>query len=109
MLLSNMALFAEPAVRTVPAEEIQMGKIIACLALAFVLLIPMLIFRQRIVKILCSCSVEVCLFLACRLYFGSDSIVTQIMCWFTAAVACIITVAIVNRINWGNLRGKRDL
>ena len=36
------------------------------LAAAFVLLIPMLIFRQRIVKILCSCSVEVCLFLACR-------------------------------------------
>jgi hypothetical protein len=31
------------------------------------------------------------------------------MCWFTAAVACIVTVAIVNRINWGNLRGKRDL
>jgi hypothetical protein len=109
MLLSYIALLAERTVMTLPAEEIQMGKIIACLAVAFALLIPMLFFRQRIVKILCSCSVEVCLFIACRLYFGSDSIVTQIMCWLTAAVACIITVAIVNRINWGNLRGKRDL
>ena len=109
MPLSYFALLAERAVMTVPAEEIQMGKIIACLAVAFVLLIPMLFLRQRIIKILCSCSVEACLFLACRLYFGSDSIITQIMCWFTAAVACIITVAVVNAINWGNLRGKRDL
>ena len=109
MLLSYIALLAERTVMSLPAEEIQMGKIIACLAVAFVLLIPMLFLRQRIVKILCACSIEVCLFLACRLYFGYDSIVTQIMCWFTAAVACIVTVAIVNRINWGNLRGKRDI
>jgi hypothetical protein len=106
MLLSYIALLAERTVMTLPAEDIQMGKIIACLAVAFVLLIPMLFLRQRIVKILCSCSVEVCLFIACRLYFGSDSIVTQIMCWLTAAVACIITVAIVNRINWNELRGR---
>lgn len=108
-MLQSLALFAERAVMTLPKEEIEMGKILTWLILAGLLLIPMLILRQRIVKILCSCTIEVCLFIACRLYFGSESIVTQIMCWLTAAVACIITVAIVNRINWGNLRGKRDL
>ena len=108
-MLQAIALWASRAVMTIPEEEISMGKIITCLLIAGLLIVPMLIFRQRIVKILCSCSIEVCLFLACRLYFGYDSIVTQIMCWITAAVACIVTVAIVNRINWGNLRGKRDI
>lgn len=97
------------SVRTVPAEEIPLGKIIAELAIAFVLLVAMLIIRRRSLKIMCVCGAEICLFLACKLFFGSDSIITQIMCWFTAAVACVITVAIVNAINWGNLRGKRDL
>ena len=109
MTLQTLAVMAERAIMTIPEDEISMGRIITCLAIAGLLIIPMLIFRQRIVKILCSCGIEVFLFLACRLYFGSESIVTQIMCWITAAVACIVTVAIVNRINWGNLRGKRDL
>ena len=108
MLNPIISLFAAP-VRTIPAEELPLGMIIAELAIAFLLIILMLIFRRRILKILCGCGAEICLFLACKLFFGSDSIITQIMCWFTAAVACIVTVAIVNRINWGNLRGKRDL
>ena len=109
MTLQTLAYMAERAVMTIPEDEISVGKIITCLVIAGLLIIPLLIFRQRIVKILCACSIEVCLFLACRLYFGSESVVTQIMCWVTAAVACIVTVAIVNRINWGNLRGKRDI
>jgi hypothetical protein len=92
--------------RSIPDEEVSYGVVIAELAIAFVLLVSMLFFRQRVIKILCACGTEVCLFLACKLFFGSDSIVTQVMCWFTAAVACIITVVIVNRINWANLRGK---
>lgn len=108
MLHSVLSLLAAP-VRTVPTEELPLGMIIAELAIAFILVVLMLIFRRRILKILCGCGAEICLFLACKLFFGSDSIITQIMCWFTAAVACIVTVAIVNRINWGNLRGKRDL
>jgi hypothetical protein len=28
------------------------------------------------------------------------------MCWITAAAACIITVSIVNRINWSKLQAK---
>ncbi len=106
---SAFSLFLQSNVRTVPFEEVSMGVVIAELCIAFLLLMVMLIFRKRIVKILCACGAEVCLFLACKLFFGADSIITQIMCWFTAAVACIVTVAIVNRINWGNLRGKRDL
>lgn len=109
MTLQTLAVMAKRAIMTIPEEEISVGKIITCLVISGLLIIPMLIFRQRIVKILCACSIEVCLFLACRLYFGSESVVTQIMCWVTAAVACIVTVAIVNRINWGNLRGKRDI
>lgn len=97
------------SVRTVPTEELPLGTIITELVIAFVLIVMMLIFRRRILKILCGCGAEVCLFLACKLFFGGDSIITQVMCWFTAAVACIVTVALVNRINWGNLRGKRDL
>ena len=97
------------SVRTVPAEEIPLGKIIAELAIAFVLLVAMLIIRRRSLKIMCVCGAEICSFLACKLFFGSESIITQIMCWFTAAVACVITVAGVNAIHWGNLRGKRDL
>lgn len=108
MPYSLLALFAPP-VRTIPAEEIPFGVVIAELAIAFVLFLAMLIFRQRVLKILCACGTEICLFLACKLFFGSDSIITQIMCWLTAAVACILTVVIVNHINWGNLRGKRDL
>ncbi|MBO5510688.1 MAG: hypothetical protein J6B24_03050 [Clostridia bacterium] len=83
--------------------------IITELAIAFLLIVMMLIFRRRILKILCACGAEICLFWACNLFFGPDSLITQIMRWVTAAVACIVTVSIVNRINWGNLRGKRDL
>ena len=108
MLHSVFTLLAAP-VRTIPTEELPLGMIIAELAIAFVLLVAMLIIRRRSLKIMCVCGAEICLFLACKLFFGSESIITQIMCWFTAAVACVITVAVVNAINWGNLRGKRDL
>lgn len=105
-----LLLFADaPILRTVPSEEVPMGVVITELAIAFCLLVFMCITRSRGLKIFCGCGAEVCLFLACKLYFGSDSIITQIMCWLTAAVACIVTVAIVNRVNWSNLRGKRDL
>lgn len=108
MMHTLLSLLAAP-VRAVPAEEIPMGVVIVELIIAFVLLVAMLVFRRRSVKLLCACGAEIFLFLACKLFFGSDSIITQIMCWITAAVACIITVAIVSAINWGNLRSKRDL
>ena len=109
MLQSAFSLLFQAKVRAIPMEEVSIGIVITKLAIAFVLLVIMLLFRLRIVKILCAYGAEICLFLACKLFFGEDSIITQIMCWVTAAVACIVTVAIVNRINWGNIRGKRDL
>ena len=72
---------------------------------AFALILTFL-FSKRFLKILCLCTTEVCLFLACRQYFGSDSLITEIMRWLTALVVCVITVSIVNRINWSNLRDK---
>ncbi len=108
MMNAVLSLLAT-SVRTVPAEELPWGKIITELVIAFALLVIMLIVRRRSLKIMCACGAEICLFLACKLFFGSESIITRIMCWFTAAVACIITVAVVSAINWGNLRGKRDL
>lgn len=108
MLHNVLSLLAAPA-RSVPPDAMPLWVVIAELAVALVFFVVMLIFRRRVIKILCACGTEICLFLACRHFFGSDSIITQIMCWFTAAAACILTVVIVNRINWGNLRGKRDL
>ncbi len=96
------------AARTVPYEEIPWGMIIPVLVVALLLLVFMFWTRSRGLKIICGGGAEICLFVACRLFFGSESIITHIMCWLTAAVICIITVAIVNRINWANLRGKNS-
>ena len=105
MLNPVFSLFAAP-VRTIPAEELPLGMIIAELAIAFLLIILMLIFRRRILKILCGCGAEICLFLACKSTFGPHAVITQIMCWLTGAVACIVTIAFVNSVNWSNLRGR---
>ena len=96
------------AQRSLLAENIPWGILITELAIAFVLLVFLFLLRRRFLKIICICGAEICLFLACKLAFGPDAIITQIMCWFTAAVACIMTVSIVNRINWSNLRGKQQ-
>ena len=52
MTLQTLAVMAERAIMTIPEDEISMGRIITCLAIAGLLIIPMLIFRQRIVKII---------------------------------------------------------
>ena len=97
-----------PVARTVPEEEIPWGVIITELVVALCLLALMFFTRSRGLKIFCGGGSEIFLFLACKLYFGSDSTITRILCWVTAAVVCIVTVAIVNRIDWSNLRGKRN-
>lgn len=95
-----------PLLRTLPKEEIPWGILITEIVIAVLLLTFMFIFRRRFLKILCGCGAEVCLFLSCKLAFGPDALLTQIMCWITAAAACIITVSIVNRINWSKLQAK---
>ncbi len=107
-MLSSMLAFLEASPRLAAVPGVNLGVVITELVLAALLLVLMFFFRRRFLKILCACGSEVCLFLACKLFFGPDHLVTWIMCWITAAAACIVTVAIVNRINWNDLRGKRD-
>ncbi len=106
MLNCLMALLNTPAPRALPSEEIPWGLLITELVIAVLLLVCTFLFRKRFLKIICICGTEVCLFLACKLVFGSDSLVTEIMRWFTAAVACIVTVSVVNLINWNDIRNK---
>ena len=106
-MIHTLSLFMDSVfARSMPAENIPWGVLITELVIALVLMVLLFLVRRRFLKIICICGAEICLFLACKLAFGPDAIITQIMCWFTAAVACIMTVSIVNRINWSNLRGK---
>jgi hypothetical protein len=107
-MLNLLTLMATPMPRALPAEEIPTGILITEISIAFVLLVLMFLLRKRFLKIICACGTVICLFLVCKLVFGSDSLVTDILRWITAAAACILTVSIVNRINWSNLRGKSD-
>ena len=106
MLSCLMALLNTPAPRAIPSENIPWGLLIVELVIAVLLLVCTFLLRRRFLKIICICGTEVCLFLACKLVFGSDSLVTEIMRWFTAAVACVVTVSIVNRINWNDIRNR---
>ncbi len=109
MLDCALALYQSDIIpRALPTDRSTVGVVITELAIALVLLVAMFLFRRRFLKILCACGAEVCLFLACKLFFGDESLLTQIMCWVTAAAACIVTVSIVNRINWSNMRGRPD-
>ena len=88
---------------TIPYTRIVYALIAALLCLAIVLL-----FKSHFSKILFGCAFFICLWMATKYAFGSDSIITQVMCWITAAAVCVLTVAIVNRIDWTKLRGKRS-
>lgn len=105
-MLNSIAalLFALP--RALPAEELPLGVVITELVLAVLLLVAMLLVPKRFLKLICACGSVICLFLACKMAFGPQSIITQIMCWITAAAVCILTVSIVNHINWSELRGR---
>ncbi len=104
MLTSLFALFNTPMPRVLPAEEIEWTVLICHLVASVVLLASMFIFRRRFLKIIFGCTSEMCLFLACKEYFGSDALITQIFCWITAVIVCIVTVTIVNSIDWNKLR-----
>ena len=106
MLSRLLTLLSAPVLRLLPAAEISWGALIAELVIAAILLLCTFLFRRRFLKIICICGAEICLFLACKLAFGPEAWITNVMRWITAAVACIITVSIVNRINWSDLRDK---
>lgn len=108
MIQAIAALMQFNMPRMTPAEEIPWGRMIFEIVLAAIFLILAFLFRTRFLKILFACGTEICLFLVCRSIFGPEALITQIMCWVTAAVVCIVTVSTVNRINWSALRGKHD-
>ncbi len=104
MLASLFATFNAPAPRALPAEEINWTILVTCLVAAVISLALVFVFRRRFLKILCGCASEICLFMACKEYFGSNALITQIACWVTAVIVCIVTVTIVNSIDWNKLR-----
>ena len=81
--------------------------LIATLVVCAVLMVLFFLINKRFVKILCVCAVEVMIWLATRAVWGKDSIPAQILCYITAAAAIVITIAIVNRIDWSNMGPKK--
>ncbi len=69
---------------------------ICVLALAALLVLS----KNRLVKILSGCGLEICAWQICKAVVGSDALLTRIMTWVTAGVLIILTLAIVNSINW---------
>ncbi len=108
-MLSNLLMFLEaiPESRTILTDEASLGMVICEVVIALLLLVLMFMLRGRFLKLMCACGAEIGLFLACKTFFGNDALLTKIMCWITAAVACIVTVSVVNRINWKNLRSRQ--
>ena len=88
-------------------DTVPYTRIVCTLIAALVCLAIVLLFKSHFIKILFGCAFFICLWMATKYTFGSDSLITQIMCWVTAAAVCALTIAIVNRIDWTKLRGKR--
>lgn len=106
-MFAGLAFFlTDVAPRAILVEDIPTANVVTSLVLALLLTAIVFWVRSRSAKIFFACGAEVFLFLACKMAFGPEAIVTKIMCWLTAAVACIMTVFIVNRINWNDLRGR---
>ena len=95
-----------PAALTETTHTISKSTLIAELVICFVLIVLLFLFKQRFLKMLCACGAEICLWLSCKMAFGEHAIITQIMTWITALASIIIVIAVVNRIDWSNLRGK---
>ena len=85
-------------------ENMSVGHLIAQILLIIAFTLFVFAFKKRFFKILSACAMEVTVWLMLKNLFGPDAIITQLFTWFTAAAAIVITVAIVNRINWRGLR-----
>ena len=83
-----------------------MGWIITELVLCVVFIALVFLFKPKLAKIICACCAEFLLWLACDQAFP-DTILSTIMTWFTAFVAIVVVISIVNHIDWSNLRGKK--
>ncbi len=89
------------------AEGFSLGTLITELVICVLLIVLLFFFRKRFMKMLCACGAEICLWLACKMAFGENALLSQIMTWITALAAIIIVISVVNHIDWSNLRGKR--
>ena len=103
-MLTFAPLLMTANARMLPIPEIPWGTVIAEVLGMLLLIVLTCLFKNRFWKILLACGAEVCLFFACKQIFGDESIVTQIMCWVTAACTCLATISIVSLINWNSLR-----
>ncbi|MBE6557870.1 MAG: hypothetical protein E7661_02510 [Ruminococcaceae bacterium] len=90
------------------AESFSVGTLIVELLIFALLVALIFMFKHRFMKIICACGAEVCLWLTSKMAFGSDALISQILTWITALVAIIVVITVVNRIDWSNLRGKRQ-
>ncbi len=91
---------------SVIATDINVPTLVIELVLFFCMLVAFFLFRHRMIKTFCVFGAEICLWLSCRMAFGKEFILSQIMNWITALAVLGLTIAIVNRINWGSLRGE---
>ena len=70
------------------------------------LLVLFFAINKRFVKVFCACVIEVMIWLLVRAIWGKDSLGAQILCYITAAAAIVLTLSIVNRIDWNSKRQK---
>jgi hypothetical protein len=63
--------------------------------------------KNRLIRILGCCGVEICLWQICKAVFGEEALLTRIMTWVTAGVLIVLTLAIVNSIKWHHY-GEKD-
>lgn len=81
--------------------------IIVTAVICAVFLVLFFLINKRFVKIMCACGIEVFVWLLVRALWGKDSIAAQILCYVTAAAVIVLTLAIVNRIDWSNMGPKK--
>ena len=75
--------------------------IIAVEGLCILALVAVLVLvRNRLVRILSACGVEICAWQLCKAIFGPEALLTRVMTWVTAGVLIILTLAVVNSIKW---------
>lgn len=102
LLFNNMLSVFAFAAASVSTQAL----IISELVLSGIFVILVLLFRPKLLKIICACAAEFMLWFACDSAFP-NTILSEIMTWVTAFVAIVVVITIVNHIDWSNLRGKK--
>lgn len=104
----RFAFYVPDRTALVWAETVSYGTLAVELFLMLCLIAAVFLFKARILKIIAGCAAEFCLWQACKVAFGPDAILTQVLTWITAVVVIVLTLAIVNRIPWHQYGSKKD-